>query len=189
LTPRGLQPPDLVTNIWTNLGETPGNALMTTATAMWTMCTATTSTTTTATPWTTTITHPLLRTIGARQQQSRVVVSVGGANHGVKFLGPFGGSTADAISSVQYATRMGADVMNNSWARATVRRSRMPLMRPAPPASSSRGAGNSGPTTTSFPNIPRATPPQHHCLMSTITTTSFRLLLLWVELGRCGRAR
>ncbi len=33
----------------------------------------------------------------------------------VKFLGASGGSTADAVSSVEYATLMGARVMNNSW--------------------------------------------------------------------------
>ena len=33
----------------------------------------------------------------------------------VRFLGPFGGSTADAILSIQYAALMKANVMNNSW--------------------------------------------------------------------------
>ncbi|TJY42751.1 hypothetical protein E5161_07880 [Cohnella pontilimi] len=33
----------------------------------------------------------------------------------VKFLGPHGGSTADAILSVEYAAKMGAKISNNSW--------------------------------------------------------------------------
>jgi subtilisin family serine protease len=34
---------------------------------------------------------------------------------GLKFLGPDGGSTSDAITCIDYAIRMGADVMSNSW--------------------------------------------------------------------------
>ncbi len=33
----------------------------------------------------------------------------------LKFLGPFGGSTADAISAIEYATMMGADIISASW--------------------------------------------------------------------------
>ena len=33
----------------------------------------------------------------------------------LKFLGPFGGTTADAITCIDYATKNGADIMNNSW--------------------------------------------------------------------------
>jgi subtilisin family serine protease len=33
----------------------------------------------------------------------------------IKFLGPGGGSTADAIAATDYATMMGADLTNNSW--------------------------------------------------------------------------
>ncbi len=33
----------------------------------------------------------------------------------LKFLGPYGGSTADAILAIQYASSMGAKISNNSW--------------------------------------------------------------------------
>lgn len=33
----------------------------------------------------------------------------------VKFLGPLGGTTSDAIEAIQYATAMGADIASNSW--------------------------------------------------------------------------
>ncbi|MBN1669443.1 MAG: S8 family serine peptidase [Kiritimatiellae bacterium] len=33
----------------------------------------------------------------------------------LKFIGTFSGSTADAIEAIEYATAMGAQVMNNSW--------------------------------------------------------------------------
>ena len=33
----------------------------------------------------------------------------------IKFLGPYGGYTSDAISSVEYATSMGAHLSSNSW--------------------------------------------------------------------------
>lgn len=33
----------------------------------------------------------------------------------LKFLGPFGGSTADAIAAIEYATMMGADIISASW--------------------------------------------------------------------------
>ena len=34
---------------------------------------------------------------------------------GLKFLGPFGGSTSDAITCIEYAVAAGADITNNSW--------------------------------------------------------------------------
>jgi hypothetical protein len=33
----------------------------------------------------------------------------------LKFLGPRGGLTSDAIRAIQYATKMGAKISNNSW--------------------------------------------------------------------------
>lgn len=34
---------------------------------------------------------------------------------GIRFLGPYGGSTSDAIESVNYATELGVDLTSNSW--------------------------------------------------------------------------
>lgn len=34
---------------------------------------------------------------------------------GIKFLGPFGGTTSDAISAVEYATSLGCNLTSNSW--------------------------------------------------------------------------
>jgi len=34
---------------------------------------------------------------------------------GIRFLGPWGGSTSDAIKSIEYATKIGVDLTSNSW--------------------------------------------------------------------------
>lgn len=34
---------------------------------------------------------------------------------GIKFLGPFGGTTSDAISAIEYATSIGCNLTSNSW--------------------------------------------------------------------------
>ncbi len=74
----------------------------------------------------------------------------------IKFLGPQGGSTADAILSVDYATLMGADIINASWGGAGFSEAlRQSILRAeAAGITFVAAAGNDGRNTDFSPHYP-----------------------------------
>ncbi|HOX58359.1 MAG TPA: S8 family serine peptidase [Candidatus Paceibacterota bacterium] len=151
--------PDLTNNIWTNLGETPGDGLDNDGNGYvddvhgydfyandgdpmdedehGTHCAG---------------------TIGGEGNNTLGVVGVCWQVQimPVRFLGPFGGSTADGISSVQYATQMGARVMNNSWGGGAYSQALKDAIDAAGAANIvfTAAAGNSGTDNDIIPHYP-----------------------------------
>ncbi len=113
---------DLTANIWTNPGEIPNNGIDDDGNGFvddvngWNFFDNTNQVYGGNPTQDTHGTH-VSGTIGAVGNNG---VGVVGVNWNVKimplkFLGLFGGSTADAISAIEYATMMGADIISASW--------------------------------------------------------------------------
>ncbi|HET9252646.1 MAG TPA: DUF4350 domain-containing protein, partial [Candidatus Eisenbacteria bacterium] len=152
--------PDLATNIWTNPGEVPGNQIDDDGNG-----------------WIDDVhgfdyywfdgdpmddnghgTH-VAGTIGATGDNALGITGVAWNVRimPLKFLGPDGfGSTSSAIQCIEYATQMGAHIMNNSWGGGSY----SSLLEDAIESANSAGivfvaaAGNSGVSLDLFPHYP-----------------------------------
>jgi hypothetical protein len=112
--------PDLLANMWTNPGEIPGNAIDDDGNGIIDDVYGINASfgTVTGDPMDDDShgTH-CAGTIGAAGNNNEGVVGVNWKVKimALKFIGPFGGSTADAITCIDYAVEKGALLSNNSW--------------------------------------------------------------------------
>ncbi|RMG25143.1 MAG: hypothetical protein D6732_22745, partial [Methanobacteriota archaeon] len=152
--------PDLAANIWVNPNEIPGNGIDDDGNGFvddvngWNFVDNTGQVYGGDPTQDTHGTH-VAGTIGAVGNNG---IGVVGVNWNVKimslkFLGPQGGSTADGISAIQYATQMGADIISASWGGGGFSQAMKDAID-AFPGLFVAAAGNSGTDNDASPHYP-----------------------------------